>query len=76
MFNLPIPRFDSKNASHVALTTASAKAEKIAAAAALPEGVKFQRARRLVREALVEAGVAREIDGLVAELLDAAPPGG
>lgn len=69
VFNLPIPRFDAKNPLHVALAKAAAKAEKIAAALLLPDGVKFQRARRLVREALAEAGVAREIDLLVAELL-------
>lgn len=72
MFNLPIPRFDPKDKLHQALAEAAEKAEKVAAAVELPDGVKFQRARRLVREALAEAGVAQEIDRLVADLLDAA----
>jgi hypothetical protein len=74
VFNLPIPRFDSKNDLHLALAKASAKAEKIAAAVALPGGVQFQRARRIVREALAEAGVSQQIDRLVAELLDGCAP--
>jgi len=70
MFNLPIPRFDPKEKIHAALAKAAAEAETIAAAVELPEGVKFQRARGLVRSALVEAGVAKKIDDLVARLLD------
>jgi hypothetical protein len=70
IFNLPIPRFDSKNKIHAALAKAAADAEKIAAAIELPEGVKFQRARGLVRTALTKAGVAKRIDDLVAQLLD------
>jgi hypothetical protein len=70
IFNLPIPRFDSKNKTHAALAKAAADAEKIAAALELPEGVKFQRARRLVRTALTKAGAAKRIDDLVAQLLD------
>lgn len=72
MFNLPIPRYDAKIKLHRDLADAAAKAERVAAAVALPEGVKFQRARSLVRAALKEAGVAEAIDALVAKLLDAA----
>ena len=70
IFNLPIPRFDPKNKTHAALAKAEAEAEKIASALELPEGVKFQRARGLVRAALTEAGVANRIDALVGQLLD------
>ena len=73
IFNLPIPRFDAKNKLHLALAKAAARAEEIAAAVPLPDGVKFQRARALIRAALTEASVAQKIDALVAELLDAAP---
>ena len=52
VFNLPIPRYDSKIKLHRDLAAAAAKAERVAAAVALPEGVKFQRARSLVRAAL------------------------
>ena len=70
MFNLPIPRFDSKIKLHSEIAAAAAKAEKIAAVTALPENVKFQRARGLIRNALIEDGVAGEIDDLVVRLLD------
>lgn len=70
MFNLPIPRFDAKIKLHRDLAGAAERAEAIAAAVALPEGVKFQRARAMVRAALAEAGVSETIDGLIERLLD------
>ena len=70
MFNLPIPRFDSKIELHREITAAAAKAEKIAAEVELPENAKFQRARGLVRKALIDDGVAGAIDELVVRLLD------
>jgi hypothetical protein len=70
MFNLPIPRFDVANPHHSAIAEAAREAETIATAAPLPENIKFQRARGLIREALAEAGVAQRIDALVARLLD------
>jgi hypothetical protein len=70
IFNLPIPRFDSKSDLHRGVAAAAAKAERVAAGVVLPEGVKFQRARALIRMALEEAGLAEEIDALVARLLD------
>ena len=70
IFNLPIPRFDPKNKLHGSLAKAAAVAEKVAATVELPEGVKFQRARGLVRSALTAAGVAKRIDDLVTRLLD------
>ncbi|HEY8125408.1 MAG TPA: N-6 DNA methylase [Methylocystis sp.] len=73
IFNLPIPRFDAKNKTHAALAKAAAEAERIAAALELPEGVKFQRARALVRTALTDAGVAKRIDALVDQLLTSDP---
>jgi hypothetical protein len=72
IFNLPIPRFDAREKLHLALAAAAVQAEKVAAVVALPEAVKFQRARRIVRAALSEAEVAQRIDALVAKLLDAA----
>jgi SAM-dependent methyltransferase len=70
MFNLPIPRFDPANPLHKKLSAAAKRAEKIAAAVPLPEAIKFQRARALIRDALNEAGVTEQIDKLVTELLD------
>ena len=40
----------------------------------LPPAVKFQRARRLIRDALKDSGIAQRIDALVARLLGV-PPG-
>jgi hypothetical protein len=71
MFNLPIPRFDAKIKLHRDLAGAAEGAEAIAVAVILPESVKFQRARAMVRRALTEAGVSEIIDALVAKLLDA-----
>lgn len=72
IFNLPIPRFDSTNALHRELASYAARAEKIAAEIELPEGIKFQRARKVVRSALVDAKISPRIDKLVANLLDGA----
>lgn len=73
MFTLPIPRFDGSIQIHNELAAAAGEAEVIAAAFDLPEGVKFQRARKLIRDALTEAGIAPHIDALVARLLDQSP---
>ena len=67
-----IPRFDPANALHGKLAAAAREAETAAAAVPLPEGVKFQRARKLVRDGLTEAGIAPSIDALVTRLLDGA----
>ena len=48
-------------------------AERIAAAFDLPETIKFVRARKLIRDALTESGIAPHIDELVARLLDQSP---
>lgn len=73
MFTLPIPRFDATVLLHNDLAAAAAEAERLATAFGLPETVKFQRARRLIRDALAEAGIATQIDRLVAQLLDGTP---
>lgn len=69
MFTLPIPRFDPKNPLHAELAAAGAEAEKTAALVEIPDGMHFQTARRRVREALAESGVAKRIDALVRRLL-------
>lgn len=73
MFTLPIPRFDAAVALHNDLAAAASEAERIASAFELPPIVKFQRARKLIRDALTESGIAQHIDELVARLLDDAP---
>lgn len=69
-FTLPILAFDEKNRLHRDIAAAGAEAERIAASVSLPESVKFQRARRLVRAALDETGIGGRIDALVARFLD------
>ena len=69
MWTLPIAEFDPSNPLHTALATAGHHAETIAAQVPLKEGVYFTTARRQIRKALAEDGVADEIDGLVQELL-------
>jgi hypothetical protein len=73
MFNLPIPQFEASEQLHNDLAAAAAEAERIAAAVELPETVKFQRARKLVRDALTDSGIAPHIDDLVARLLNQSP---
>jgi hypothetical protein len=73
MFNPPIPLFDPSEQLHNDLAAAAAEAERTAAAFELPETVKFQRARKLIRDALTESGIAPHIDDLVARLLDRSP---
>ncbi len=72
MFTLPIPRFDPSQPLHNDLAAAATEAERIANAFELPENVKFQRARKLIRDALTDAGIGPHIDKLVAQLLDEA----
>ncbi|MCA3554499.1 N-6 DNA methylase [Aestuariivirga sp.] len=72
MFNLNWPVFDPDSNLHRRLAAAAADAENLASTVEIPDGMKFQRARRLVRDALTEAGIAQKIDKLVARLLDGA----
>lgn len=69
MFTLPIPRFDASQSLHGRLSEAGREAEAAAGQVEFPDGVKFQRARKLVRDALGGAGISQRIDSLVAELL-------
>lgn len=70
VFTLPIPLFDAKKTLHNDLADAAQEAEALAAQVELPDGVKFQRARRLIRDALSDANISQRIDKLVARLLD------
>ena len=68
-FTLPIPRFEAKNQLHRELVESGGEAERLAAAVNVPDRVHFRTARRLIREALLEAGLSGKIDQLVSELL-------
>jgi hypothetical protein len=67
------PHWPAATALHSELAAAAAEAERIAVAFELSETVKFQRARKLIRDALTASGVAQRIDELVARLLDQTP---
>ena len=69
MLTLPVPRFDAQDALHLELAAEAARAEEVAAAVELEEGMHFVKARREIRTALAVDGVAGRIDGLVAQLL-------
>jgi hypothetical protein len=70
IWELPIPEYDRRSELHQDLAAAAATAERVASAVALPQGAYFTRQRRVIRDALVAHGIAREIETLVARLLD------
>ena len=69
-FTLDIPLFDPENELHRRIAAKGAEAEALAAQVDIPEGTGFQKARRVVREALREHGIAQHIDALVDQLLE------
>ena len=69
LFEVALPRFNSKDVLHSDVAKAGKQAEAVAAAVVLPEGGHFVKARRLIREALVEDGVGEQIEKLVERLL-------
>ena len=71
MLSLPIPPFDRANKLHRALARAAKHAEEVAGAVQIAEGTHFIKARKKIRTALHEDGIAEKIDQMVAELLGA-----
>lgn len=69
IFNLPIPLYDARNPDHRALAALGAEAEALAAAVALDGEEHFTRARRRIRDALADAGLAPRIEAAVAALI-------
>jgi hypothetical protein len=69
IWELPIPDYARREALHRDLAAAAAEAEKIAAAVALTENAHFTRQRRAIRDALLQHGIAKQIDTLVVRLL-------
>jgi hypothetical protein len=72
VFNMPIPRFAKGDRQHAALSEAGKRAAAVAARVPLSGEEHFIAARRKIRDALVAAGLAAEIDRLVERLLGAA----
>jgi hypothetical protein len=69
IFALAFPLFDPDDVRHLELAALAGTAEEIAAGLDLDLAWQFQKARRITREALVENGIASEIDAAVAALL-------
>lgn len=69
VWTLPIPEFDAAEALHIDLAAASLHAATVAARVDLPAAAHFTAKRRLIRQALVEDGVAETIERLVDALL-------
>jgi SAM-dependent methyltransferase len=66
----PIPTYDPGEPIHTKLVMAASEGEEVAAAVDIPEDMGFQAARKLIRAALVEAGVATKLNRAVAEVLE------
>lgn len=71
VFALPFPTFSPSDELHQQLVELAARAEDVAAAVPLSEEWQFQKARRVIREALGQDGVAAEIDAAVEAMLHA-----
>jgi hypothetical protein len=72
IFNLPIPKYSSSLALHAELANTAQQAERVAEAVPLRVGEHFTRARKNVRNAILDAGIATEIETLVSQLFDGA----
>jgi len=69
VWRLPIPLFDPDDARHRKLVELAEEAEAVAATVDVSSWRSFQAQRRLIRQALDQAGLAGAIDDLVLELL-------
>ena len=68
VWRLPIPTYDASEGLHAEIAELSRRAEDIAAQLDLTE-MGFQKARKVVRTALDEAGIQSELNAAVKELL-------
>lgn len=69
VFSAGLPQFDPANGAHRQLAQLTARAEVVAAGVDLRPSWQFQKARRVIREALGEDGVAGEINRVVVEVM-------
>jgi len=65
----PVPEFDPTDERQRHLVTLGEEAEGIATQVKLPAGIGFQRARRLIRQALDDVGIADALDAELSSLL-------
>ena len=69
IWELPLPLFAAQNPRHQAIAAIAARCEAVAAATLLPEGAYFTKQRGAIRAALDGAGLMRELNQAVANLL-------
>lgn len=69
VWTLPIPEYDDTELLHRDLAAAARRAETVAARVSLTDAHHFTAKRRAIRAALVEDGIATEIEALVDALL-------
>lgn len=69
VFDVPFPEFDSRDDTHAALVTVVAEAEVLAGGVDVTGARSFQSARKLIRDALEDLGVAQRIENYVEKIL-------
>jgi len=69
IWRVPVPEFEPTNDLHLRAVALAEAAENIAVAVDIPSGVGFQKARSLVRSALVKSGDSAEIESVVDQIL-------
>jgi hypothetical protein len=69
VWQLPIPDFEPTSSAHTGLVALALEAEQAAEAVDLEAASGFQAARKLIRTALVEAGIANGLDAAVTALV-------
>ena len=69
VFDVPFPPYDSSSEVHGALVAAVLEAEEMAESVDVSNVRTFQAARKLIRGALEEAGIAQRIEVLVEQIL-------
>jgi len=69
VWTLPIPEYDDTDQVHRDLAAAAVRAEMVAAGVDLTKARHFTAKRRVIRDALIADGVARDIEGLVDAIL-------
>lgn len=69
VWTLPIPEFDETDSIHRELAEAALHAADVAAGVALPDEAYFTTKRAIVRQVLIEDGVAEAVERLVDALL-------
>lgn len=69
VFMIPFPTFDNTDELHAELAVLGGEAEKLAASVDVSGARTFQASRKLIDEALMNAGIAGRINAAVAELV-------